>query len=194
MARTGFRKAKYNLIDEETGKYKTGGAKTFEKVIDEKFAPNFNTAELYANDAIAESDYSFIDGQLDLTVADDNDTMLAELLGNTVASSTESEQITQNIADNAPYVCYGHIIPKVVNGVKKYKVEFLPKVKFKGVSSEATTRGSSVEFKTTALSAKVFALDADLGKAKAGDWEIHKTFSSETEAETYLDSLVAPTA
>lgn len=194
MARIGFKQAKYNQIDSETGNYKavTGKVPAFEKIVDEKFAPNFNTAELYGNDQLVESDYSFIDGTLDLTICDDNDELLAELLGSTVATDTENGQISQNVEDNAPYVGYGHIITKVINGVRKYKVEFLPKVKFKAVSSEATTRGSSVEFKTTALSGKVFALEEDLNKGKAGDWEIHKTFDKYTEAEAYLESLLTP--
>ena len=191
MARIGFKQAKYNQIDVETGNYKavTGKVPAFEKIVDEKFAPNFNTAELYGNDQLAESDYSFIDGTLDLTICDDNDELLAEILGSTVS---EDGQISQSIEDNAPYVGYGHIIVKVINGARKYKVEFLPKVKFKAVSSEATTRSSSVEFKTTALSGKVFSLDEDLNKAKAGAWEVHQTFDTYTEAEAYLESLLTP--
>ena len=52
MARIGYRKGKYNEIDTATNKYKalTGGTvPEFEKVVDEKFAPEFNSAELYAN-------------------------------------------------------------------------------------------------------------------------------------------------
>ena len=62
MARTGFKQAKYNKIDTATSKYATladSKVPVFEKVIDEKFAPEYNNAELYANDVLAESDYSF---------------------------------------------------------------------------------------------------------------------------------------
>ena len=61
MARIGFKKAKYNKI--VGNKYATltdNNVPVFEKVIDEKFAPEYNTAELYANDGLAETDYSFI--------------------------------------------------------------------------------------------------------------------------------------
>ncbi len=196
MARVGFRKAKYNLIDTETGKYKAlkeNKVPVFEKVVDEKFSPEYNSAELYGNDTLCESDYSFKSGTLSLTVVDDDDVFCAELLGNTVSEeTTDKGQVTQNIEDIAPYIAYGHIIPKIVNGVKKYKVEFFPKVKISSVTSEAQTRGESTEFKTTSIEGKVFACDVAIGKAKAGDWEIHKTFATATEAETYLDGLLTP--
>ena len=119
MARIGFRKAKYNEIDSATKKYKTltgGAVPEFEKVVDEKFAPEYNTAELYANDTLCESDYSFNKGTLSLTIADDDDTLLAKILGNT----NSTNEVTSTIDDVAPEFGYGHIIPKVVNGTKKY--------------------------------------------------------------------------
>ncbi len=192
MARIGFRKAKYNLFNEAGDDYATltgGKVPTFEKVIDEKFAPTFNNAELYAGDVLAESDYSFVSGQLDITVADDEDTFISILFGNEISAGGE---VAENVEHIAPFVGYGHVIPKVVNGVRKYKVEFFPKVKFNSKSSEATTKGETVDFKTTSLSAKVFALDKDLNKASVGDYEKHQTFATLTEAETYLDGLLTP--
>ena len=127
MARIGFKKAKYNKIDTATSKYATltgtpAVVPVFEKVVDEKFAPEYNTAELYANDGLAESDYSFKKGTLSLTVADDDDELCAELLGNTDAEG----EVASNIDDIAPEFGYGHIIPKLVGGVRKFKVEFFP--------------------------------------------------------------------
>lgn len=189
MARIGFKKAKYNKIVGNTYATLTDNkVPVFEKVIDEKFAPEYNTAELYANDGLAESDYSFKKGGLALTVADDDDKLCAELLGNTDAEG----EVTSNIADAAPEFGYGHIIPKMVNGARKYKVEFFPRVKFTKVTSDNKTRGESVEFSTTAIEATVFPLETAVNGLKVGDWEKHKTFDSEAEAETYLDSLLTP--
>ena len=121
MARVGFKKAKYNKI--VSGAYATltaGTVPEFEKVIDEKFAPEYNNAELYANDALAECDYSFKKGTLSLTIADDKDELIAELFGNDIAET--GGEVTSTIADSAPEFGYGHIIPKIVGGVKKFKV------------------------------------------------------------------------
>ena len=193
MARTGFKKAKYNKHD--GNKYKAladNKVPMFEKVVDEKFAPEYNSAELYANDGLAESDYSFKKGVLSLTIADDDDTLLAEIFGSEVTK--EGGEVTQTINDTAPEFGYGHIIPKIVGGARKYKVEFFPRVKFTKVTSDNKTRGESVEFSTTALEGTVFPLETEFNGLKAGVWEKHQTFASLQEAETYLDTLLTPVA
>ena len=192
MARIGFKQAKYNKI--ENGKYaslKENNVPLFEKVVDEKFAPEYNTAELYANDGLAETDYSFKKGTLSLTIADDNDKFIAELFGN---ETVEGGEVTQTINDTAGEFGYGHIIPKMVGGAKKYKVEFFPRVKFTKVTSDNKTRGESVEFSTTALEGTVLPLESDVNGLKAGVWEKHQTFDALQEAENYLDGLLTPEA
>ena len=190
MARIGFRKAKYNLIDGDKYKALTGSkVPEFEKVVDEKFAPEYNTAELYANDALCESDYSFKKGTLSLTVADDEDEFVADIMGNTVTSG----EVTSSIDDTAPEVGYGHILPKLVNKVKKYKVEFFPRVKFTKVTTDNKTRGESIEFSTTAIEGTVYPLEKEVNGLAVGTWEKHQTFATLAEAETYLDGLLTPT-
>ena len=190
MARIGFRKAKYNLIDGDKYKALTGSkVPEFEKVVDEKFAPEYNTAELYANDALCESDYSFKKGTLSLTVADDEDEFVAAIMGNTVSTG----EVTSSIDDTAPEVGYGHILPKLVNNVKKYKVEFFPRVKFTKVTTDNKTRGESIEFSTTAIEGTVYPLEKAVNGLAVGTWEKHQTFATLAEAETYLDGLLTPT-
>lgn len=191
MARIGFKKAKYNKIDGSSYASLTGSkVPMFEKVIDEKFAPEFNTAELYANDVLVESDYTFKKGTLSLTVADDDDKFIAEILGNTV----NEDEVTSTIDDIVPEFGYGHVIPKLVGGVKKFKVEFFPRVKFTKVTSDNKTRGESVEFSTTAIEGTVFPVETEINGLKVGTWEKHQTFATLQEAEAYLDGLLTPTA
>lgn len=193
MARIGFKQAKYNKI--EGGKYaslKETKVPLFEKVVDEKFAPEYNSAELYANDGLAETDYSFKKGTLSLTIADDDDKLIAELFGSEI--SAEGGEVTQKITDAAPEFGYGHIIPKMVGGARKYKVEFFPRVKFTKVTSDNKTKGESVEFSTTAIEGTVLPLENTINGLEAGVWEKHQTFSSLQEAETYLDKLLTPVA
>lgn len=192
MARIGFKQAKYNQISGDTYKALADTVPVFEKVIDEKFAPEYNSAELYANDSLAECDYSFKKGTLSVTIADDEDKFIAELFGNTI--TTEGGEVTSNIEDTAPEFGYGHIIPKIVGGARKYKVEFFPRVKWQKVTSDNKTRGESVEFSTTALEGTVYPLDKAINGLKIGDWEKHQTFATLTEAETYLDGLLTPKA
>ena len=190
MARIGFKKAMYNQIVGNSYKaLGTGGVPVFEKVIDEKFAPEYNNAELYANDALAECDYSFKKGTLSLTVADDKDELCAELFGNDIS---EAGEVTSKITDNAPEFAYGHIIPKIVSGVRKYKVEFFPRVKFTEISGDNKTRAESVEFGTTSLTAVVYPVDTVINGIASGVWEKHQTFATLEEAETYLTGLLTP--
>ena len=193
MARIGYKKAKYNKTDTATGKYAAlEGSKVpqLTRVIDEKFSPEFNSAELYADDSLAESDYSFKKGGLAITGADDDDERDAFLMGNTV----EEGEVSKSIDDTAPEIGYGHIVTKIVNGVRKYKVEFFPRVKFTKITTDAKTRGESVEFGTTSVEATVYPLQADFNGMKAGTWEKHQTFETEAEAETYLDACLTPSA
>jgi hypothetical protein len=104
-------------------------------------------------------------------------------MGNTIE---EGGEVTKTIDDNAPEFGYGHIITKMVNKVKKYKVEFFPRVKFTKITTDGKTRGESVEFGTTSVEATVYPLQADFNGMKAGTWEKHQTFATETEAEAYL--------
>lgn len=191
MARIGFKKAKYNkIVDDNYAEIVDSSVPVFEKVVDEKFAPEYNSAELYANDGLAETDYSFKKGTLAITIVDDEDKFIAELFGNTIA--TESGEVTSNIEDTAPEYGYGHIVPKMVSGVRKYKVEFFPRVKFTKVTTDNKTRGESVEFGTTSLEGTVMPLESAVNGLKVGDWEKHQTFETLAEAETYLDKLLTP--
>lgn len=192
MAGKGLKKAKYNQIDTQTKKYKTltdSKVPLLEKIIESKFSPEYNNAELYADDALAESDYSFKKGTLSIVVADDKDEVCAELLGNDVS---EENEVTSNVNDTAPECGFGHIVPKIVNGIKKYKVEFFPRVKFTKITTDRKTKGESIEFATTNIEATVFPLSEAINGFEIGDWEKHKTFTTETEAETYLDTLLTP--
>ena len=190
MARIGYKKGKYNKIDASTKKYATitEGVPCLEKVIDEKFSAEYNSAELYADDVLAECDYSFKKGTLAITVANDDDKKEAELMGNTI---TEDE-VVKKVDDAAPEFGYGHIVTKMVNGAKKFKVEFVPRVKWTKITTDAKTRGESVEFGTTAIEGTVYPLDADFNGMTAGTWEKHQTFATEAEAEAYLDSCLTP--
>lgn len=192
MASVGLKQAKFNQIDQTTNKYKTvtDDVPLLGKIIESKFSPEYNNAELYANDCLAESDNSFKKGTLSIVVADDKDKTCATLLGNKIAS--DGTEVTSNINDSAPEFGYGHIVPKIVDEVKKWKVEFFPRVKFTKITTDRKTRGESVEFATTNIEATVLPLSKAINGLEIGDWEKHDTFDTESAAETYLDTLLTP--
>ena len=186
MARIGLKYLRYSVLDENDA---VTTPSTFGKAVDCKVSIEKNNAELYADDGIAESDYSFKKGTIALTVDEDDDTVFAEVLGHTISSGTGTTagEMVRNAEDVAPYVAIGRILTKVVNGVKKYKVEFLHKVKFTEPNTEEKTKGESIEFGTSAIEGTIHTL-------ANGDWSKTKTFTVYTEASAYLDGLLTANA
>lgn len=181
MAKIGLKNFKYSVLDEDM---LPTGAKSLGKAVSCQVSIENNSAELYADNALAESDYSFSKGTVTLGVDDDAPATFAEILGHEIDAGGE---IVRNAEDTAPYVALGRIITKMVGGERQYKVEFLSKVKFQEPSADETTKGATVEFTTTTIEGTVMALDN-------GEWSKSKTFDTYTEAETYLTELLsAPT-
>lgn len=140
-----------------------------------------NSAMLYGDDALAESDTSFANGTITLGVTDDDDTVFAPLLGHTITDG----EVVKASSDIAPYVGVGRILTKMVNGVRKYKVNFLYKVKFSEPSNEENTKGETVEFSTPSVEGIVSTLSDN-----KGTWGISKTFDNIDDAISYLKGLL----
>ena len=193
MANIGLRNAKYNQIDYETNKYKAlvdSKVPVLGKMIDAKLTENRSDASLFADDGLAEYDNAFTGGSIALTLADVDDETYSVVKGCII---TEGE-LTENEEDSSPEIGYGHIITKMVNGVKKYKVEFLPRIRVTKITADAKTKGESIEFNTVSLEGKVMALNKAINGLQVGDWHKVKTFDTLAKAVTYLDGLLTPVA
>jgi phi13 family phage major tail protein len=143
-----------------------------------------NSAMLYGDDALAESDTSFANGTITLGLTDDDDTIFAPLLGHTI----EDGEVVKTAVDTAPYVGVGRILTKLVNGVRKYKVNFLYKVKFSEPSNEENTKGETVEFSTPSIEGIISTLSDN-----KGTWGKSKTFTDLEDAISYLKDLLGIT-
>lgn len=182
MANIGLSNIWYSHLTEGTdGTPSYDGAIQFGKAVTASFAPNNNSAELFGDDTLQESDYSFQSATLTLGTTDDDDTVFADVLGHTVTDGVVKKTAT----DIAPYVGIGHIVTKMVGGVYKYKVEFFYKVKFSTPSSDNNTKGANTEFATGTIEGKISALaDED------NSWSESKTFTTKSDALTYLKGLL----
>ncbi len=182
MAKIGLNSFRYGILTEAAdGTPSYDSAHTPAKAISCNVSITNNSAVLYADDAVAESDYSFQSGTVTMGIDNEDATTMADLLGHTVGSDGE---MTRAADDTAPYVGFGRVITLMVNGVYKYKVEFLYKVKFSEPSQENTTKGENLEFATTEVEGAVMALGN-------GKWSITKTFDTKAAAVTYLEGLLA---
>lgn len=179
MAKIGLQNFLFGVLTENndgTGTY--GTAKKPAKAISCEVSISNNDVKLYADDGLAESDTSFQSGTVTIGIDDENLEMMADMLGHTITDG----ELVRNANDVAPYVGLGRVVTKIVNNVKKYKVEFLCKVKFSEPSQSDATRGESVEFNTYELEGTV----AQLGN---GDWSKAEVFDTMAEAQTYLNGL-----
>ena len=185
MAKIGLNNFRYSkLTESETGAAKYAGPKKPAKAVSCKVSISTSSASLYADDALAESDTSFNNGTVTIGIDEEDSQTMADLLGLTMAD--EGEMI-RNANDAAPYVGRGRVVVKMVNGVRKYKAEFLCKVKFSEPSQDDKTKGENVEFTTSELEGTVSTL-AD------GTWSKTKTFDTQAEAIAYLEGLMKATA
>lgn len=181
MAKIGLNNLWYAILTAEAqdGTPTYSEKKSFGKAISANVSISNNSASLYADDALAESDTSFQSGTISLSTDDDRDTVFAEVLGHTI---TKEGNVTRNVNDVAPYVGLARIIVKLVNNVKLYKVEVLFKVKFGEPSQEDNTRGESVEFGTPTIEGQVSAL-------ANGKWSEAQTFATKELALAYIDTI-----
>ena len=178
MASIGLKNFKYAKLNEDGKTY--GEIKTLAGAIECKVTLDLSEASLYADDTLKEQVSLFKSGTLTAGIDDDDDSIFAELLGKTVDKQTGV--VTSNTEDLPIYVGFGHIVSKIISGVKKYKVKFFPKVKFKPFIPDSKTKGDSLEFTTPSVEATIFENDN-------GDWEKHSVCSTESEANTLLESF-----
>lgn len=180
MAKIGLTSFRYGVLTEAAdGTPSYDGAHTPAKAISCNVSITNNSAVLYADDAVAESDYSFQSGTVTMGIDNEDVDTMAAILGHTV---NEGEMV-RSATDTAPYVGFGRVITLMVGGAYKYKVEFLYKVKFSEPSQENNTKGENLEFATTEIEGAVMALGN-------GKWSITKTFDTKAAAVTYLEGLL----
>ena len=128
MAKIGLNNFWYSHLTEALdGTPSFDGAKSIGKAVSCNVSITNNSATLYADDALAESDNSFQSGTITLGVDDDREATFADLLGHEV---TDEGEVIANSNDISPWVSVSRIVVKMVNNVRLYKVVTLYKVKF----------------------------------------------------------------
>ena len=190
MARIGLRYFRHAPLTEEASTYdesKYGEKGTLAGAIECKVSLDIAEAELYADDVLKEKASVVKKGTITLGIDEDDDAKMGALLGQTSTDLTiEGEEgvkeYTQKVDDTPVAQGFGHVVPKMVNSKRLYKVEFFPKVLFKPYTVDAKTKGDSLEFTTPSIEGTIMPMND-------GTWEKHATFSSEASAKTYLDSL-----
>lgn len=183
MARIGLTNIWFSKLTEAAdGTATYEGATQLGKAVSTDFSPNTSDAKLYGDDVLAESDSAATGGTLTLGVTEDDDTVFAPLLGHEINGG----HVTYTADDAAPYVGVGYILSKMVNGVRKFKVDFFYKAKFKDMQVSQQTKGEAIEFTTPTVEGNVSVLSDS-----KGTWRETETFNDLSAALTFLKNLMA---
>ena len=190
MATIGLSKPHYAVYSAGSGtpSYASGGVmgKATQADIEIETSEDNN---LYADNAIAETDRSFAGGTLTLSTDDLSQEVSKAILGLTEQSLSEitgvtDEDVKELVYDDTqqtPYLGVGFIIKKKVNGVYKWRAVVLTKVMFAVPSDSATTQGESIEWQVPELSATIMRDDS-----ATHIWKREATFTTEAQAEAYI--------
>ena len=144
---------------------------------------------LYADNAIAETDRSFAGGTLTLSTDDLSQEVTKAILGLTETAITGIEGVTDTSVkelvyddtQTTPYLGVGFIVKKKVGGAYKWRAVVLSKVMFSVPADAATTQGDSIEWQVPELSATIMRDDSATHM-----WKREATFTTEAQAEAYI--------
>lgn len=144
---------------------------------------------LYADNAITETDRSFAGGTLTLSTDDLSQDVAKAILGLTETAITGIEGVTDTSVkelvyddtQNTPYLGVGFIVKKKVGGAYKWRAVVLSKVMFSVPADAATTQGESIEWQVPELSATIMRDDSATHM-----WKREATFTTEAQAEAYI--------
>ena len=137
---------------------------------------NQNSAELYSDDTLVDSDYSVSTVSLTLTVDDDEDEVFCPLIGMTDDGNGGYDA---SVYDESIRIALGYI---EVKGKSQYRVKFYPNCKIKPYDSDAKTKEEKVTFQKTSVEVTASPL-------KNGIYKYQKTFSDGASAVDHLKGL-----
>ena len=152
---------------------------------------------LYADNAIAETDRTFAGGTLTLSTDDLSQEVSKAIFGLAEQAITGIEGVTDTSVkellyddqQQTPYLGVGFIIKKKVGGVYKWRGVILTKVMFSAPADAATTQGETIEWQTPELSATIMRDDSTNHM-----WKREATFTTEAQAEAYIKDRLGITA
>ena len=148
---------------------------------------------LYADNAIAETDRSFAGGTLTLSTDDLSQAVSKAILGLREQALSEipgvtDEDVSELVYDDqqvTPYLGIGFIVKKKVNGAYKWRAVVLTKTMFSVPSDAATTQGETIEWQVPELTATIMRDDSE-----THIWKREATFTTEAQAEAYIKYIL----
>lgn len=148
---------------------------------------------LYADNAIAETDPMFSGGTATLTTDDLAPVPMATILGlasEPIDTTTEnSSWYLWNDSQNVPFLGVGGVIKRKLGGIISYQGFILPKVQFVNPALSLQTQGQTITWQTQDLTANIFRSDA----ADARWFMMSSLFDTEEEADAVVAAFLSAT-
>lgn len=154
-----------------------------------------NDNDLYADNAIAETDPTFQDGTATLTTDDLAADIMAAVLGLTT-EEIEAEGVTTEGASwmvwgdsqSVPYLGIGGVIKRKQNGSILWQGFVLPKVQFQNPAFALETQGETISWQTQEITANIMRSDAPDHR-----WfMLSSEFTTEAEADAAVLAFLSP--
>ena len=185
MARVGVSQPVYAPYSIVSGAVKYGGATTMGKAT--SFDISLDSASdnnLYADNAIAETDAQFGGGTLTVGLDDLYDAAVIAMLGVT----NNNGELIRKSGVSSPYVGVGGIVKHIQSGTTRYTGVILTKVQFQDPGISVTTQGETIDWQTPEISATIMRDDTT-----DAVWMRQKTFDTEAAAASYISTFFAAT-
>jgi len=156
------------------------------KAIDATITPETANAELFADDALAESDNSMVGATIAMTVDDlmHEAGVIALGLKKRTMNGKQAYSITSKAS---PYGCVGWLEEKVREGVYSYIVKFAHRVQLGRSAINSATKGRQLTYQTVGLTGRV--LSAELDESRDKYWIDEIPVETEAEGITLLDEM-----
>lgn len=182
MAIVGVKKSFYaKYAKSASGSYAYSDGAELARLTQISVSYESNDSELYSDDELEESDYSFSKGTITLTTSELTDSAVAAIMGITLSGSTQNKELVFDDDMSQPELGIGFIITKKKGGTFSYRAIVFPRVKFKIPADAATTREGKLAFQTAAIEG---TLSRDFSEKHV--WKREQTFASESDAVDYI--------
>lgn len=145
------------------------------KLVSANLTIQMASGELAADDAIDEQISEFVSGTVAMETNDMEDDVATVVYGSTV----KEKVLIDNVSDNAPSGVLGYYKTLMRGNKRYYRAYVYPRAKASLGNDNAQTKGSNINFQTTATSFTIFADDN-------GDWRKRQVFDKEEDAIAYI--------
>jgi len=151
----------------------------FGKAISLDIAPEYNEASLYCDNQQVETEKEFKQAIVTLGTTTIPTQAYSVMFGHEVKNKASGIEIIFKTDDASIYVGFGCYTDETIEGVRKYVVMWIHKVKFTQSQESYKTKGDSIEFQTPSITGVAIGTDTK-------NWKTTKIFNTQEAAVTWL--------